>query len=618
MSERWRAWVRLGTRLLPRLGPAAASIKTELHARLRRRSVLVSALAALVVALVLASDGRLQPLQPLAPPAARLGLPELGSETAYVTGDPDLDAVQEWFLPTLVANHRHFRGRSGMVRGFGAGDIYPQIWLRDSATVLPLARYYFGREELTSWIEEHLAAQRADGSLFDWVASGRPDAFRKWAPLARELPSPGGAPLSADKNTTESDQEASAVRAVCVAFQAVRDPAWLRRSIQGKSVLERTSAALEYVLAARRDRVSGLIFGALTADWGDLSPAYPDQRAIYLDARTPRATGLYATAIVALAAGDLASLYSALGDPRRAYRLRVEAARLRAAIDRHLWQTQQGFYRMHRLLTPHLARGFPRDEDTFALGGHALALLAGAGDDEQVRRVIQTVERRRREQGLTTIAASLLPPYPAGAFPHPAMTGEWQYQNGGQWTWLAGRFVRAEFERGHSKEAGEHLRGLARSARASGGFYEWSDRGGRGRGSAHYAGSAAALGDAVLHGLFGVALMADRLDVRLRLGGSSGQLALLEPASGRALAIAQTHSSKERLVVEYVGRGVDAGTLSVRLPEHVLVRSVTLDQRAAPFGMETVGEDTFVSLATDWNRHRLGLELEPGRGGAIR
>ena len=589
-----------------------------LRLRLPRRGWPVAAASAAALVLVVAAYALLRPAPATRRVSAVAGLPALGSETRYSTGDADLDAIQDLFLPTFVANHKDFTGRLGTVRGFGAGDLYPQIWLRDSATLLPLTRYYYDRDELTSWIEEHLAGQQTDGALFDWIARGRPDAFRTWAPQVRELYAAGGVVLSADKNTTESDQEASAVRAVYLAFQVVRDRAWLRKPILGRSVIERATSALEYVLTRRRDRASGLVFGALTADWGDVSPTYADQRAIYLDERTPRATGLYASALVAQAARDLSELYAVLGDAIRAQRWRTESEHLRAAIEAQLWQPQHGFYRMHRLLTPGLARGFPQDDDAFALGGHAVALLAGVGDDERARQVLASAEQRRTQHSLATIAASLLPPYRAGAFQHPAMASEWRYQNGGQWDWFAGRFVRAEFERGYSQRAGEHLRALAHRARLSGGLYEWNERNGAGRGSGRYAGSAAALGDAVVHGLFGVSLSADRLDVRLRLGASAGRLALLEPASGRALVLVQQRLANDRLVVEYVGRGDDPGTLSVRLPPRAQVHAALLDGRAVPFGIETVGEDRYVSLPTDWGHHRLVLEMALGHNGALK
>ena len=119
--------------------------------------------------------------------------------------------MQDFFRPTLEANRKELRGRTGTVKAFGAGARYPQVWLRDSATLVPLARYHYPAEYLTSWIEEHLANQGADGGLDDWIAAGPPSAFVADAPRAREVFRAGAAVLTADKNTVEADQESSAV-----------------------------------------------------------------------------------------------------------------------------------------------------------------------------------------------------------------------------------------------------------------------------------------------------------------------------------------------------------------------------------------------------------------------
>ena len=51
---------------------------------------------------------------------------------------------------SLEANRKEFRGRTSLVRGFGAGTLYPQVWLRDSATLIPATRFLYSREHLTS------------------------------------------------------------------------------------------------------------------------------------------------------------------------------------------------------------------------------------------------------------------------------------------------------------------------------------------------------------------------------------------------------------------------------------------------------------------------------------
>src|SRR6185436_4401224 len=104
------------------------------------------------------------------------------AEISVRVADPGLQALFGRLAPTLEANRKELRGRTGLVRGFGAGAVYPQIWLRDSATLIPLSRFLYGRDHLDSWLVEHLAHQQADGALRDWIAAGDPSAFRNDAP----------------------------------------------------------------------------------------------------------------------------------------------------------------------------------------------------------------------------------------------------------------------------------------------------------------------------------------------------------------------------------------------------------------------------------------------------
>ena len=123
---------------------------------------------------------------------------DCASRTSYRTGDVTLDALQQRFRPVLEANKKSFAGRTGTVQGFGAGSIYPQVWLRDSATILPATRYFYTSPFLTSWLEEHLSHQLAEGALWDWIAAGAPSQFTTNAPRAAQVYSSGSVVLSAD------------------------------------------------------------------------------------------------------------------------------------------------------------------------------------------------------------------------------------------------------------------------------------------------------------------------------------------------------------------------------------------------------------------------------------
>src|SRR5262245_59455769 len=86
--------------------------------------------------------------------------PATPSETWYAAADDALGRLLPLVRMSLEANRKELHGRTGLVRGFGAGTLYPQVWLRDSATLIPATRYFYSREHLTSWIEEHLVHQR--------------------------------------------------------------------------------------------------------------------------------------------------------------------------------------------------------------------------------------------------------------------------------------------------------------------------------------------------------------------------------------------------------------------------------------------------------------------------
>ena len=533
-------------------------------------------------------------------------------EVSFRLSDPALQALTRHLAPTLEANRKQLRGRTGPVRGFGAGALYPQVWLRDSATLIPLARYLYAREHLDSWLVEHLAHQREDGALRDWIAAGEPSAFRADAPAVEEVYRDGALVISADRNTTEADQETSAVEAAHQAFRISGDRAWLRRPVAGRPLVDRLDAALSFLRRKRFSRRYGLVTNAFTADWGDVSPMYGDQRAIYLDERTPLVVGLYTNALFYRAAGDLQELLEAAGRPARARFWRDEARRVRASVNRHLWQEARGFYRVHLLETVPSGWAPPDDADTFALGGNAVAVLHGIADAAQSARIFAVAEERQRRYRVSTVAGTLLPPYPSGFFRHPILREPYTYQNGGQWDWFGGRLVLAEFERGHSVAARRQLGEIAARVARSGGLREWATREGAGRGSAAYAGSAGALGAALIGGLFGVDLAGGRLTLTVRLGEEAGELQVREPATDTDVACSSAYDAASRtLRVSYSSGARRAGMLRVRMPPGMRPVSAILDGQARTLRMETLGEDVYAALTTAPGAHELKLKLAP-------
>lgn len=530
-------------------------------------------------------------------------------QTAFAIEAPAIERLQAFFAPALERNRKEFAGTMGTIRGFGAGDVYPQIWLRDSATLLPLSRYLYSREYLVSWLEEHFAHQAPNGELLDWIAAGPTASFAPWAPRVRRLSSPESQPLSGDKNSVEADQEASAVLALSQAFSITGDRAWLLKQVGGRTLIDRAHDALRYLLLRRMDAERGLVSSGFSADWGDVSPAHPDQQAIYLDDATPLVTGLYTNALFVGAATRLGDLCAAVGDTVRASYWRVQAAAIKARVNKHLWQETAGFYRMHAPSGSVPQPAFD-DSDIFAMGGNAVAVLVGIADERQVRRILEVADRRRKACLVSTVAATLLPPYPSGLFKHPAMSEEYSYQNGGQWDWFAGRLLAAAFVRGQSEWARRNLVEVAQKVAASGGLYEWNTRDGRGRGSPTYAGSAGALAQAVLEGLFGISLDTDRASMVVRLGDLSGRIHLYQPATDTYAAY-DYRATPSILELRYESNHPRPGRVSILIPPGRRLVGARLDGKPTPFERVSVGNDSYASVQTDWSPHRLSLDTSP-------
>lgn len=451
--------------------------------------------------------------------------PDLGyrQATAFRSSVRELETLRKLILITLEQNKTKFRGQIGTVSAFTAGGGYPQVWLRDAATIIPASKFYYPRCFLSSWLEEHLARQQEDGALFDWVDSQG----------------------QVDKNTVETDQEGSAVQAAYQVFLLV-GPEWLGKEIGGQKIIDRLEKALLFVFRNRWETKLGLITGAHTADWGDVDSEDPDQRAIYVDEKTRWTVDIYDQSIAYEACLGLAAMLEAMGEKTKASSWRERASRLREATNRWLWQEDRGFYRVHRHLDS-WEHAFD-EGDMFAMGGNTQAILSGLADHEKATRIIRQAIERQQSFHVSTISGCLLPPYPAGFFKHPAMDEPYEYQNGGQWDWFGGRLVHAMFENGFSRLAKEKLLEIVRKNIANGGLFEWDTRDGTGRGSDYYAGSAGSLARALFEGYLGFKLEENSLVLSPRLRQDEATVRFYFPAADLFLAYDYQLDRRERKI----------------------------------------------------------------------
>ena len=521
---------------------------------------------------------------------------DAGPYTKIESSIPELNSLMKLIRITLKHNEVSFQGRTGRVDGFSAGAGYPQIWVRDANTIIPASRYFYPASYMHSWLDELLSYQRPDGSLPDWFDS-------------RGV---------TDKNTVETDQEASAVQAGRQVYELL-GPEWVGHDIQGVPACARMESALEYVLKDRFDTEHGLIKGAHTADWGDVEMEDADQSAIYAGETTRWTADIYDQSMFYQAARDLAHGFE-VAAPREKANLWLERAeRVRRNADKWLWQKDKGFYRVHIHAGP-----WQHDLDEssiFAMGGNSQAMISGlaGGPGEGKRsRIIEQALSRQKEFGVSTISGSLLPPYPKGFFRHPALDEPYEYQNGGQWDWFGGRLVLAMFESGFSREAREKLIEIARKDIANGGLFEWDTKDGAGRGSDFYSGSAGSLARALIEGYLGIWISGHDLKISPRLGLDNARVHVHLPAADRFVAYDYRVDDKARKLSLEIRCDHELGpTISILNP-WVQLRpergsdgspgmEVRVNGDKVPFKVERVGRDEYIRLDALTTRFKKGV-----------
>ena len=404
--------------------------------------------------------------------------------TRYESGHEWLNREQYLLRQVFRNNEIRFQGK---FFGFAAGTTYPQVWIRDTATMLSYARFFSPLSDLQGIVDRFFAAQTPAGEIQDWIDTiGR-----------------------CDKNTVESDQESSLVLAAYAL--ALCDSAWLDGAVAGVSRLGRLDMALEWLWQNRRDVKRGLIWSGFTADWGDVERSYSDQRAIKLSDRSRRVFSTYAQALFIQAAQRLSLMAERLGDKAMTGKWQQREKTIAAECRRQLYLPDKGYFLIHRVDGNN--DSFRWERNILAIGGNAEAMRAGLMTRAEIARFLQMLEKRREEYGLRTVSFVLLPPFPENFFPHPQLRSPWSYQNGGEWDWIGGRLVSALYQAGFRKEADTYLQEIAAKNLADMNIFEWSDKAGNGRGALFYAGAAGVLGEAILGGHFGLQEDFDRYTV---------------------------------------------------------------------------------------------------------
>ena len=371
--------------------------------------------------------------------------------------------------------------------GFNAGDGYREVWIRDYNTFIELSAEVFETGVLKENLLVFFRMQGEDGNIIDGFTPAEEIGETEYDFSYSELePRYAG-----HKNTVETDQETSLIQTLYKYIQCTGDRSILDEVVGESTVAERMEQAMDFLMNHRYSEEYGLIWGATTADWGDVQPEHG--WGVDLNENTHRAIDIYDNAMFIIALNNLMEVLPEMKEKWGPVRDRV-AENCRT----HLWDREAQKYIPHIYLE---GSPFPEDfneGEIYYFGGTAIAIEAGLLSKKEIKASLDQMVERVEEAGAASIGLTLYPPYPDGFFENQIMNPEYSYQNGGDWTWFGGRMIQELIKNGFMEEAYEQIQPMVERVKVNDGFYEWYSVDNKPRGSGTFRGSAGVLYKAIL------------------------------------------------------------------------------------------------------------------------
>ena len=369
--------------------------------------------------------------------------------------------------------------------GFNAGDGYGEVWIRDYNTFIELSAEVFEPKVLKENLLVFFKLQGDDGNIVDGFIPKEKITGHGYDYIYSDLePRYAG-----HKNTVETDQESSLVQAVFKYIDATGDQSILEDSIDGKTVAERLEWAMKFLMQQRYNEKYGLLWGATTADWGDVQPEH--NWGVYFTDDTHYAIDVYDNAMFLIALDNLMELIPATKEKWQAIRNQV-AKNTRD----HLWDETNMKFIPHIYLAD---SPFPADFDENQIyyhGGTAIAIEAGLLSKEEIQISLEKMVDNVKKSGAGSIGLTMDPPYPEGFFKNKGMY-PYGYQNGGDWTWFGGRMIQQLIKNGFAEEAYEQVQPMVKRVKDNDGFFEWYTVDNQPKGSGTFRGEAGVLYKAI-------------------------------------------------------------------------------------------------------------------------
>lgn len=377
--------------------------------------------------------------------------------------------------------------RSIISQGFNAGSGYSQIWARDMNTFIEVACEETNQTDIRNAILLFFALQQPNDEMIDGYVL-KPDFtwYDNHPYYADAAPDHVGF-----KNTVETDQESSLIQIVGKYIRKTGDTSILREDVAGRTVLERMDDMVDYLMRERYSDQYGLLFGAMTADWGDVQPN--DDFGCDMNELSSRAIDVYDNAMFLIALDYLQEMTDDAALLKKWKGIREQIAQ---NVRKHLWDAERKKFIPHLYIDPSpIPAGFDENQIHYH-GGTAVAIEAGLLSKEEIAVVNAQMLENVRLSGMPSIGLTLYPTYPEGFF-RGGMAKPYVYQNGGDWTWFGGRMIQQLVANGFVEEAYDEIRPMIDRVIKNQGFFEWYGMGGVPSGSGHFKGSAGVLAKAI-------------------------------------------------------------------------------------------------------------------------
>jgi hypothetical protein len=261
--------------------------------------------------------------------------------------------------------------------------------------------------------------------------------------------------------------------------------------IGDKTVAERLEWSMDFLMQHCFNEQYGLIFGATTADWGDVQPEHG--WGVDWDENTHPAIDIYDNAMFIIALNNMMEIL-----PNTKTKWGPIKENIAQNCRKYLWDNDNQKFIPHIYLEK--GSPFPADFDEnqiYYFGGTAIAIEAGLLSREEIKASLDEMVRRVKEAGAPSIGLTLYPPYPEGYFFNKIMNPVYSYQNGGDWTWFGGRMIQQLIINGFVEEAYREVQPMVKRVKDNDGFFEWYSINNEPRGSGTFRGEAGVLFTAI-------------------------------------------------------------------------------------------------------------------------